>query len=675
MKKFTHIAVLILLVFLAVENTGRPLWAAAPLLMEGKKTLYQRVITHPGAALYDRPGGPAGNEVVPFTVMYVYDRLNGGERDWVRAAANTQGKNLAWLPAETVSDWKQSLVLLFAERAGRDPLLFFKSPADLENIAGQSGIASALAALGREFQAYAGSGAAPPEDMPVAAMEPPDEEGAVPYDSFYLMPIFSFQEPFEGVKLLEVGSIDPGSGESPAANNEADKSQKSGQSPTRTEGYPKSAIAFVIDTTISMGPYIDKSLDITRSIYDEVSRQKRGDSVALGVVAFRNSLEATPRLEYTSKVISPLRKATDRAAFEEALGQVKEARVSTHAFNEDASSGLLTAIKELDWSPYDGRVIILITDAGPLPITDPYQSTMMSTREMADLAKDNKIKIITVHVKSAKGKTNHDYAREAYQKLSPPDGDLSTYFPLEAATPEAGAEGFAETVDNMVDNLSQALFGDPSKVKSPEGGPAAEGSQDQAREIGRLLGYSIRLEYLGRVNQSRAPQVVRSWIADQDLGLMDESRGAGQRKVRTVQPAVLLTKLQLSILSRQLKIIIDEAEKGMKSDTDIFQNILSASSQMVNDPDIYAKKPNANLVELGVLGEFLEDLPYKSDVMVMTEQDWRDMNTGQQYQFLARLKSLVARYNEYDQDLDHWGKFGNPDSVDWLYRVPLNMLP
>lgn len=623
----------------------------APLLEEGKKTIFQRVISHPGAALYAQPGGAAPSaDIIPFTVLYVYERQNLNGQTWVKAAANTTGQDLAWVPADKTSEWKQSLVLLFAERAGREPLIFFNSADDLKNIASQSGIQAAMTALGREFRAYIKTGAPPPADMPVKAMEPSDEEGAVPYNHFYLMPIFSYEEPFEGVKLLEVGSIDPGTPEEKKA----------------APAGVKNAVAFVIDTTISMGPYIEESLDITRAIYDEVTRLGQGGNVALGMVAFRSSTEAVRGLEYTTRLISPLRTANDRAAFDEALRQVREARVSTHNFNEDSGAGLKAAIEELDWEPYVGRVIILITDAGPLEIIDPYQSTLMSNQAIADLARAKNIRIVTVHIKSPAGNKNHQYAQAAYQELSPPGGDLSTYLPLDAPTPEEGAANFGVTVKTLASSLSAALFG--ADAAAPDDG-------GDAGAMGRALGYSIRLDYLGQSHQSRAPSVIRSWIADRDLGRLDESLGAGRREVPTVQPAVLLSKDQLSFLSRQLEIIITEAERGMKSDTDIFRNILSASSQVAVDPDVYVKKPNANLVELGVLGEFLEGLPYKSDAMILTEGDWKAMNTGQQYQFVARLKSLAARYEEYDKDLDNWGKFGNPNPGDWLYRVPLNMLP
>jgi serine/threonine-protein kinase PpkA len=59
----------------------------------------------------------------------------------------------------------------------------------------------------------------------------------------------------------------------------------------------------------------------------------------------------------------------------------------------------------------------------------------------------------------------------------------------------------------------------------------------------------------------------------------------------------------------------------------------------------------------------------------MTERDWYNMNIGQQTEFIYQLKARVASYDEYDKDIDHWGKFGNDNPGDWLYRVPLNMLP
>ena len=48
--------------------------ARKPLLIPGKKTLYERVLTRPGAAVALRPGMPGGETLDPFTPLYVYQR-------------------------------------------------------------------------------------------------------------------------------------------------------------------------------------------------------------------------------------------------------------------------------------------------------------------------------------------------------------------------------------------------------------------------------------------------------------------------------------------------------------------------------------------------------------------------------------------------------------------------
>ena len=94
---------------------------------------------------------------------------------------------------------------------------------------------------------------------------------------------------------------------------------------------------------------------------------------------------------------------------------------------------------------------------------------------------------------------------------------------------------------------------------------------------------------------------------------------------------------------------------------------------MARDPN--APSQGKNLAEMGVLGEFLEGLPYKSDIMLLREEDWYRMSVGEQTAFVNRLKSRLARYEEYDKDRAHWESFGATNPGDWMYRVPLTMLP
>ncbi|RBL67153.1 serine/threonine protein kinase, partial [Pseudomonas sp. MWU13-2625] len=82
-----------------------------PLLMPGKKTLFQRVLSKPGASFSSEPGATPDKPVPAFSVLYVYQRKNLDGRSWLRLGAASDGRSAGWLPAEQVSDWKQSLVL------------------------------------------------------------------------------------------------------------------------------------------------------------------------------------------------------------------------------------------------------------------------------------------------------------------------------------------------------------------------------------------------------------------------------------------------------------------------------------------------------------------------------------------------------------------------------------
>ena len=66
-----------------------------PLLIPGKRTLYQRVVTHPGADLYLSPGDSAQKpqkSIKPFTVYYVYERSSKNGTNWLMVGSSSNCK-------------------------------------------------------------------------------------------------------------------------------------------------------------------------------------------------------------------------------------------------------------------------------------------------------------------------------------------------------------------------------------------------------------------------------------------------------------------------------------------------------------------------------------------------------------------------------------------------------
>ena len=183
-----------------------------PLLQPGKKTLYQRVISHPGARLYSGPGqdaAPLPDAVRTFTAFYVYGR----EGARLEAGVSTTGPD-GWIDANKTTEWPQAITMLFTERSSRMPVLFFKDHEALVQTCTDEH-------LDRRMAAYRAAAEAARTDeqesarqndptLPVIAMEPPDREGAVSRDRFYLMPVLNMDNQFQATKLIEVASIDPG---------------------------------------------------------------------------------------------------------------------------------------------------------------------------------------------------------------------------------------------------------------------------------------------------------------------------------------------------------------------------------------------------------------------------------------------------------------------------------
>ena len=634
-----------------------PAQQCKPLLIPGKRSLFQQVITHPGANLSASASQSAQileARIKPFTVFYVYERTSADDTDWLKVGLSSRCEISGWVKEDKISEWRQSLTLVFTERQGRQPVLFFKSLEDLDRVAGSASPSEEAIQLASQFEAVQIENTLPPPDFPILAMEPSEE--AVSRTRFYLMPIFQTVELFEGVKFLELASIDPGTLQLPE------------------ESELRTSIVFVIDTTISMKPYIDRTRAAVRKIYDAIQAAGLADKVAFGLVAFRSSTEKTPNLEYVSKVLSDLRDGRQRTEFESALAAAEEAQVSSHSFNEDAFAGLKTALEKLNWAAYQSRIMLLITDAGPIRNDDPYSTTGMNEAEIADMAAAKGVRTFVLHLRTplAEKRNNINYAEAQYRALTgqsdPAIGDL--YLPIDASDTQTGVQTFGRVVEGVAAQMVRLVTatGTGERLQMPDqpsfgtGGVVAEAERKAA-----ILGYAMQLEFLGRRGKVQAPQVVTSWVSDMDLVRPDTP---------SFKVTVLLTKNQLSDLYQRLRVILDQAQRTKRTGArDFFQGILSAAAQISRDPTQFSLKPNQNLGQLGLLGEFLDDLPYRSNIMRLTEEDWYRMSVGEQQALVDDIKSKVRRYQQYNNDVSNWVSFGSTDPGGSVYRVPLSMMP
>ncbi|WP_267269113.1 serine/threonine-protein kinase [Pseudomonas protegens] len=621
-----------------------------PLLMPGKKTLFQRVLSKPGASFSSEPGATPDKSVPAFSVFYVYQRKNLDGRSWLRLGAASDGRSAGWLPAEQVSDWKQSLVLKFTERSGRAPVMFVRQASELERL-----LADPAAAKNLLLRAQKN----PQDEQQVLALEP--NASAVPQEQFYLLPIFdakeSFDENGQPVQLLNVASIDPGN--SPQSISDSSGQRLPANSPPAAADAFRTAVVLVVDTSVSMQPYIDQVRDVVHELQSKIAERGELDSVSFGLVGFRNNTSKTPGLEYVTKTLVTLDQGRDPQRFQELVSQVKATSVSSHSFNEDAFAGVMQAVEGMDWKGYGGRLILLVSDAGALRKNDPYSRTQMNEAEVRQAALGKQIKIYALHLRTDAGKKNHAQAETQYRVLTadanPKIGDL--YIPV----PGGDVRKFGEQVDEIgtvfADLVHQVRSNQNQDVPQLAAAPSI--AQKSA-----AIGYAMHMDFLGRKSASQAPQLVSAWTADRDLT---------NPALPAFQVCVMLTKLQLNDLQQSLKLIVDAARKTQTSPKDFFQEIASASAYMSRDPS--ALRKGGNLADGGVLGEYLEGLPYRSKSLNMTQDLWLSLSVAEQEDFIDELDSKIRLYETFHNDLANWVRFGDAEPGDALYRVPLSTLP
>ncbi len=371
-----------------------------PLIQAGKKTLFQRVLTTPGCKISPTAGGAAGNEQPVFSRFYVYERAQASNAEWLKVGPDSYGKTIGWLPASCTTDWKMQLTLAFTNPANRDRLLFFKERATVEGILDAPDPVSKVAPL----RATLKKGQQAPG---VLAEEP--EYFVDLQKQFYLLPVLSGEEVMTEAgfrtRLLNVASVSKAEAKDTkgvAAGGASGGKEAEDKATSQLKEF-SAAVVFVIDSTISMDPYIDRTREAIRKVYQQIESQNLGKQVKFGLVAFRSSTDAVPGLEYTTKMYADPTKVKDSADFLAKVADLKQAKVSSSSFDEDAYAGVMHSIDKVDWSQFGARYVVLITDAGAIEGDDKLSKTGLSAAQVRLEATNPGVAIYTLHLKTPAG--------------------------------------------------------------------------------------------------------------------------------------------------------------------------------------------------------------------------------------------------------------------------------
>lgn len=645
--------------------------AETPLLIEGKTSLYQRVLLREAVARHTAPDQPGETLLKPLQAFYVYAR----EGDWLRVASGEAGEDSFYIPAAAAIDWKQNIVATFegSENLGR--LMFFDSLDSAYDVVEAEDPAAAAAPMRAAAEAAEAGG---PASDAVVALGP-----ATTVDlrqNLYVMPILSAEEAvFENgsfVNLLEVavaradGAAASGAAEValPAKARPIPAAGAAPEIPQEVRDSYRVGVVFVVDTTVSMQPYIDETRAALQEIYANVAQSAAADAVSFGLVGYRDNLDAAPGLGYLAKTFVTLQDGFSGDAFLAGINGMTEAQVSSKNFREDSFAGIDHALEALDWTDFGGRFIVLVTDAGPRDADDALASTGLSPAGMNTLAREKRsAAIAVVHLQSPAGITDHARAEAAYRALASQPNLPPLYFSIPGGDRTIYHDIARKIGQLIVDQVAAFRSNTPPPPEAADPAPETDENAGLAATVASA-GRTMQLAWLGAQTAEKAPDVFRAVVADRDF----DRPGLKPLSIR-----ILLTKAQLSDLQEALQILVDKAEENVIDPDKFFSQVLGAAADMSRTPEKVSRRGADTLAEAVSLNEFIEDLPYKSRVMALSEDDWLRMSISEQQTVSNELQEKIERYRRYNEATDTWVDVlgTGPDAAALAYPMKLDDLP
>ena len=651
-----------------------------PVTVSGDSKVPLRILTRPGAVLYaDAEGSKVLKSNLPtFSSYFVYTRPKGeaaaSGNGWYEVGSDDRGSVKGWMKGDDLFEWKQTMCLTFSHPDGRSPVLMFDDDDVLNTLIGLSeedrnskvdGYYTAI------DQAASGKGKLA-KDFPVLSVEP--KMAVDNADNFTLMPIVDYKVvDFDGreSRLLDIVAVSSSEKDRKSSDIRENKtyltaSNTSSESQAKDLKNMKYDIVWVVDTTRSMGPYIERVREIMNRVSGEIAKNKSfGDKVAFGVWGYRDSA-TIEGLEYVTNNFTPqLQSAQD---FVKTISSVKETNVDSVTFDEDLFSGVNDAVKNTAWRDNTIRIVILVGDAPGHQEGHEWNVSGLNQETMRHIADDNGITLFAIHIKPQKTKKYNKIAANQFKTLSSNPGVSESLYWDVAASDTQGFENIAAMITertlNYLANAGSSFTGkqvDTVSILKKESSDIV----GQAPDVINQALHAAAVTWLGNEVNVVPPRDIEAWVSDKDL--KDSTR-------QSLEVQLLLTKAQLDAISTLLKEVLVAGETNQVSGDDFFTSLQAASAVAARDPEKLSKA--GNIAESGLVPDFLKNLPYKSRLMEMNNEVWESWGPDEQNAFLSNLESKIRAYGEIHDNTAKWIALNEGDDPDdYVAPIPLDLMP
>jgi len=440
--------------------------ARLPVKVEGKELLPLRVLARPFSNVYqdkDTTVATVQENVPVFQPFYVYTRPTPEELEmeegWYEVGTDNRGKVLGWMQAKDVFEWKQTMCLAYTHPEGRKPVLMFDRKTFLEELI-KSPSSDRVKKAEELYQII--DSRQIPENFPVESVEP--KKAIDITQQFYLLPILNFQaidiEGREGRLLRLAAATSSGADARQQTdirkNPDFVKEATTGAAELSAEQLKKLSVdlVWVIDTTVSMRPYIDKTLEVVKEVSMQLAQdQEVAQGIRFGVWGYRDCADEIPGIEYTTKNYTPQLQSIDQ--FTATLATVEVTKIDSVDYPEDVFSGVDDAIYMTAWAPEAMHIVVLVGDAPGHELGHKWNLSMFDENTLRSIADDVSVYLFALHVREPKAKKYHEPAEIQFRALSrnPGMSDKSAYW----ATDSNDLEGFSRATIEITAAILDAL--------------------------------------------------------------------------------------------------------------------------------------------------------------------------------------------------------------------------
>ncbi|MDM8565908.1 vWA domain-containing protein [Candidatus Halobeggiatoa sp. HSG11] len=665
----------------AIANDGYECYQGKKVCREKATGMPLKALPRAFPTVYDKPNGTKQMSMKPikaFRPLYVFARQDIDTSDpdnpkgWYKIGKSKK-RALGWMQAKDVIEWKQALIMAYThpgeDDERRNPVLMFNKLPALK------GIIQSPEREAEISKAYTSLDKDPKERYPSLVLTESKRFVDI-NENFYFLPIVNFEMldlEGEDARYLQIAAAiteataakldtdlrdDNNTLDNPEVQKEVLKNTTSSEAVKQLEV----DIVFVMDLTSSMEPYLRMTLESVQDIARLVTKDIK-KKVHFGFVGYRDNPAIVNNIEFASKDFTK-DGLVSAEQFVDMVSKVKVASVGSVDYQEELFAGVETGL-ETKWSDNSIRLMILVGDASSHEPGHPQNVTGKDENVLRQAADDSQVHILAIHLQNQD--THPEIvgdlpkARQQFATLARVSGsEKSALLEVNADKEEDFAKAVKATANMITEFVGTALTGN---MTTPTVSTTKNDNVvDKAEEVTKMLLESALVEYKGK--EAVPPKDIIAWAVDRDLA---------DPAIPALEVRILLNKTQLDSLVR----VVNEINMAMKNaettEREFFEALQSVAATSIKDPSKIGTAKN--LKDAGLLPDFLDSLPYKSEIASLSDERFASWTTQKRTDFSQRLEAKLAQYRSINEAVDKWIVLDESDPDNTVYPLHIDYLP